>query len=352
MTRSRKSAVDLSEPTGKASGRGAGHPGSRGLVAAASLLLTAGLVAACGSGDSGGGAAAEESGGGSAGGTTTVRVATNNAIGALPVLVAEEQGFFEDHGLDVTHEVVPNITLIPATLGSTYDLGYSVGPIMINAASQGIPVVAVSGNEYNSSELNTLQVIARDGISSPEDLEGKRVAAPTIVGNLNLATQHWLEENGVDPKSVTFVEVPTPTMIQQLEAGVVDAVELQYPFIPQALDKGFESLGDPILSIDDPMPMTFWMGTKTWVDENGEAADAFRDALDDAMAWITDNPDEAYQMASDFTQVPLDLVKEIPLEQFSTDYSADALQSWGDVMKEQAGFAGSVNYDDMVHDQG
>lgn len=336
----------------------------------AALALAAGLVAACGSsggsntsntqpattgaGESPTGNASQPATTPTSGELTKVRVGMTNAVGALPVLVAQKEGYFKQHGLDVTAEPVGNLGLIPAALGKTYDVGVTVGPILISAVASGLPLVAISGNEFDSTEvskasdLNELRIVVPTKIKTPKDLAGKRMATPTLQGNFNLCTKQWLVEQGVDISTVNFVQVANPNMPEQLKAGVVDAAQVQPPFTAQALVDGFHSFGDPCPSIADPIQMTYYIATQNWVNSNKDAAAGYKAALGDAIKWIADHNDEAYQMEADFTKIDINALKQIPLINFSTDYSVEGLKAWGDAMKKYGGFTGNVDYDAMV----
>ncbi len=281
------------------------------------------------------------------GGGTTIRVGVNNATGAVPILVAEQQGFFTEHDINVQHQVITDITQIPAALGKSLDLGFSVGPITINAASQGLPIVAVLGNEYDDASLQGFHIIATKGISSAKDLAGKTIGAPTITGNLTLATKYWLAANGVDVNSVKFVQVATPNLIDQMNQGLIDAAEMQYPFISVAKAAGLSDLGDPIEAMGYPTSMSGWIGNTDWVSANANAVEAFRQAMSESVDWIKANPDAARKVLADFTSLTADQVATVPLD-YTTDLTPDGLKAWGDVMTQQGGFAGTVDYDALV----
>jgi NitT/TauT family transport system substrate-binding protein len=280
---------------------------------------------------------------------TDVRVALNNTSDSLPIVVAQKEGFFEKAGLNVTTTTLADITVVPSLLGSQYDVGFTVAPILIRAASSGLPVVMISGNNGDSPEDQPVQIYVRKGITSVKELAGKRIGSPTLTGNINTATKAWLSKNGVDPNGVQFVQVPTPNMVDQLNAGQVDAVEIIYPFINLAKSAGLKTLGDPerVLS-KGYVGGTYWAASTDWTSKNPAAVKAFRGALDQADQWIAKNPTKAYQVAADYTKVPVAQAKKSPLGDYTTTVSAADLKIWGDAMKKYAGFTGTIDYAALV----
>ncbi|HEX3789274.1 MAG TPA: ABC transporter substrate-binding protein [Pseudonocardiaceae bacterium] len=314
---------------------------TRTRLARLGLLLGCGVLAltACGSG----GSSNSASGGG------PIRIALNNTNDSLSVEVAQQEGFFKKHNITITPKTLSDITLVPSLLGKQYDVGFSVGPIMIRAAAQGVPIVAISGNDGDSPQDQGVQIFARKGITSVKQLQGKRIGSPTLTGNINIATKAWLSGSGVNPTGEQFVQVATPNMIDQLQAGQVDAVELIYPFITLAKQAGFTSLGDPerVLS-SNYVGGTYWTADKAWATANPTEVDNFRAAMSDADKWITANPAAAYQISATYTKVTPAQAKLAPLGPYTTDVSAADLKIWGDAMHKFGGFGGSVDYSSLV----
>ncbi len=308
-------------------------------AAVAAVALTTSLVACAGS-----------AGEGDEGGSTVIRLALNNTSSSLSAVVAEEQGFFEAHGLEVESTVMTDITKIPPALGNQYDIGFSVAPLVIRGATQGLGVVAVSGNGTTSDEFPHVQVVttADSGIESVEDLEGRTLAGPTLTGTLHLGTLQWLEDAGVSAADVDAVQVATPVMMDQLEQGIIDAAELQEPYLTLAESEGFVLIGHPLSSVSETAQESLWIADGSWAEENGEAVAAFRAAISDAAAWIRDNDEEAKAVLAEFTGTDPALLKDSLIMHFTSDIRPEDLEAWGAVMKNVAGFEGTVDAESLV----
>jgi len=319
-----------------------------------SAVVAAGFIAlaGCSSGSSSSSASTTtgSSASGSSAGNTTIRIALNNTSDSLPIVVAEKQGFFAENHITVQPTTLADITVIPSLLGRQYDVGFTVAPIFINAVSAGVKAVMISGNDGDSPTHEGVQVFVGKGISSAADLKGKRIGSPTLTGNINTATKAWLATNGVDPKSVQFVQVPTPNMADELKAGQIDGAEMIYPFISVAKADGLKSLGDPERSLtSNYLGGTYWAASSGWAESNPTAVAGFRTAIKEADAWIAANNAAAYQDIADYTKVSLSQAKESPLTVYTTDVSGADLKIWGDAMTKYAGFTKTVDYSTLVY---
>jgi NitT/TauT family transport system substrate-binding protein len=279
----------------------------------------------------------------------TVRIIMNNTNDALDVVVAEQQGFFTRHGVKVSTKTTNDVSQVPSLLGSQYDIGFSVSPILIRAAAAGVPVVAVSGNDGDFPGDPSVEIIVRKGITRVDQLKGKRIGSPTLTGNLNVATKAWLAQHGVDPKQEQYLQVATPNMLDQIKAGQLDAVQLIPPFVSLAKKAGFKSLGDPDKALTKKsLGGTYWIANSSWAEKHPDKVRAFRAALDDASRWVKDNQAKAYQVSADYTKVDPKLAKLSPLGPFTTDVKVADLKIWGEAMRKYGDFYNTVDYAGLV----
>lgn len=279
-----------------------------------------------------------------------LRIAVNNTQASLPVVVADEEGYFEEQGLDAKVTTVTDISKIPPTLGKQYDIGFGVQPSLIQAAAKGIDIAAVSGNATSSKEQQDYVIMARPeaGINNPSDFSGKKVGSPTLNGNIHTATKYWLKTNDVNPSSITEMQVPTPTMVDQLEAGLIDAAEMQQPFIEQAEKAGMVKVGYALSAVADPTSMSCWIADRTWATENGETLSKYRAALDDANEWIRDNDADARKVLSEFTGQSLETIGDAPLTDFNTQIDVESVKQWDAPMKAVTDFKADLDYSKLV----
>lgn len=321
--------------------------GVRSLV----LTLVIGLVgAACGGTSS-------ETGGDSAGpgGTPTpVRIAYVPATTTLLVHVAETRGYFEERGLDVTLTEAANISDIPAALGRQFDITLGTATDLLRAGSAGIDLVQISGNTVDTEENPFVQLIVPpdSGITDIAQLEGRTVGSPTLSGVIHAAVLHWVQQEGVDPSSVSGVQVPPPNLPDQLNAGQIDAAEVLEPFASQLLAKGNRSLGDPFASIGLPLATNFWMATGEWARSNPDVVSAFVDALDQAVDFIATDAPEARRILQQYTGLPAPVAETVPLPTYDLDIRVDDLATWAEVLRDLGELDGEVDPEELVFSPG
>jgi NitT/TauT family transport system substrate-binding protein len=114
-----------------------------------------------------------------------------------------------------------------AMLAGDLDIAYVGSAPFIAAVSSGLDAKIVAAVQTQGSDL-----VLRNGVeySTPADLVGKKIATfpPGTIQDTILRT--WLEENGVDPASVTIVAMDPGAATTTISAGHVDGVFLPHPY--------------------------------------------------------------------------------------------------------------------------
>jgi ABC-type nitrate/sulfonate/bicarbonate transport system substrate-binding protein len=314
-------------------------------VRPAAFLALAVLLATAACGTSGSGASDA-----SASGPQHVDVGYTPITTALPAWVAQEKGFFKANHLDVTLKVSANINTMPPLMGKQYDIALSTQPDLIKAASSGLPIVQVSGDALDTKANPTVLIMVRpdSGITSIADLRGKRVAAPSLGGNIHLSLLYLLEKNGVPPTSIQGVQVPSPNIPDQLTSKQVDAAEVLQPFANALLAKGMVSLGDPFRSIGDSVTQTFWISDRSWATSHRTVIDNWTKALDQASEFISSHKEQTVAVMQKYTHQPAAALADTPLPDYSFTNDVEQLRTWIKVMKEVGDFTPRVEDPDQL----
>lgn len=322
----------------------------RRLPLVAALLGLCLVAASCGDDDS---PEARDSTATTTAGPTRLRVAFVPATTALPLQVAEKQGIFDRHRLDVELTQAANISDIPATLGRQFDITLGTATDLIRAGGAGLDVVQVAGNTNSTKANPFVQLIVRpgSGIENVKQLEGKTVGSPTLSGVIHAAVQYWAKKEGADPAKIRGVEAPSPNLPDQLKASRIDAVEALEPFASALRKDGNVSLGDPFASIADPLATNFWVAQGAWARSNRDAVARFVDALEEAKAFIDQNPTEARRILQEYTNMPAPVASTVPLPTYNFDIRKGDLSRWVDVLEEIGQFKGKVDVDELVLSQ-
>jgi ABC-type nitrate/sulfonate/bicarbonate transport system substrate-binding protein len=268
--------------------------------------------------------------------SVAVRAAYIPVVTWTPAWVAKEKGFFAKHGLDVTLTATQNLSLLPGTVGRQFEFAPSTAPDLLKAAASGLDVVAVAASVFETEDnVSTRLMVAKDsGISSAKDLVGKLIATPTIGGVIHVSVLYWLKKNGVDPAGIRAVEVPFPNMADHLKAKRVDAVEAVEPFVGVLQAAGNIPLTAPLLSAGKEVLFPFWISSGEWARSHASTVAAWKASLDDAIAFIQENPDEARKIVAQYTRLPEPAVKATPFPTYRTAITAKDIELWANVMRE------------------
>lgn len=339
----------VSELSTRLAARGRTTATPRRLPALAAVVTLALVGAACGS-DSESSSESQDDTATTVAGPTKLRVSFVPATTALPLHIAKEKGIFERNNLDVTLEQAANISDIPATLGRQFDIALGTATDLIRAGAAGLDVVQVAGNTTSTKENPFVQLVvpANSGITSVAQLKDKTVGTPTLSGVIHAAVQYWAKQEGVEPGSIKGVEAPSPNLPDQLKAGRVDAVEALEPFATSLKSAGNVSLGDPFTSIADTLATNFWIAQGKWARDNEAAIDRFVKSLDEAAAFIEQNPAEARQVLQAYTGLPAPVANSVPLPTYNFDVRTEDLGKWVKVLKDIGQLNGDVEPKDLV----
>jgi NitT/TauT family transport system substrate-binding protein len=247
-----------------------------GTVIAAALLLSA-----CG----GGGRPND--------GSVAIGVYPASAL-SLPVYVAVQQGMFDKEGLHV--ELIDGKNgpeLISGLIGGTTDLAVGAPGTVVPAIEQGQSLRPLS--PYGSIDL-AIAVTKDSGITTIEDLPGKRIAIPSRGGAAEQFVNQLLAERNIDASTVQFIAAaPTASQIPLARKGDIDAAVLT-----AASQAVFDAQGIPMTAITEVDPVgsdgvsSYGLGTvlvTTATFAESDAAAPVCAALEAAAGWIADPAD-------------------------------------------------------------
>ena len=214
-----------------------------------------------------------------------LRIAVNMWPGLYPAAIAQEQGFFAKHNVQVEiryYESYPQ-TYADLVVGKVDGLSAIVGDtLLINNQTKLkfiFPVDASDGADV---------FIVGPDVQSAADLKGKRLGAGFgTYGELYVRT--LLQQNGISLDDVTMVNSPAETAAEAYPSQV-DAIHTYEPYASETLTKGGH-----ILSTSSETP-NLMLGAMTFpaklVEERPEDIQAFTDAWFEAVDWMYAHPDE------------------------------------------------------------
>jgi NitT/TauT family transport system substrate-binding protein len=255
----------------------------------------------------------------------------------LGAFVAQEEGFFRKHGLDVTFQTVAGGALVPGLQGGSLQIATLPPTNMLLAVDGGLDLVAVAGTSvFDKSDTNAgLLVAANSGIATPKDLIGKKIGVPSIGGFLYVMARKWVADKGVDPKQVNFVEVNFPQTADLLKSGSIDAGVSAQPFISRALQAN-TAKALAYFPADLPAQTTgvFYASTRQWANANPAAVRGFRAAIAEAVVFAEKNPQAAMAHLGKYVKLPPEVLASLPMPRLYADVTEPQLRYWVDTMSE------------------
>lgn len=258
------------------------------------LLALAATLAACGGSDEAttGGAASD------AAATTTAPTSITVSyfwptvdFMAVPLVAAQEQGYFAEEGLEVEVVFPPDPASAAKLLGTgDAQLGIVTTTDIASAVANEVPIIAIG----NYTMGNNWGLFTKPGTPIAIDaLAGKRIAGYGDTWT-NAMLPFVLGEAGLEEGDVEVVTVDWDLPL--LLSGEVDVTTNTTNYIrPGVLEETGEEPG-ALLARDHgapDVPVWVFAGNSAFLEEDPEAAAAFMRAMAKGIEWAEANPDEA-----------------------------------------------------------
>ncbi|MDB5544181.1 MAG: hypothetical protein JWO64_1330 [Hyphomicrobiales bacterium] len=225
-----------------------------------------------------------------------VNIGYATASDYLAVFVAKEKGYFDKHNIDAVITRVPIITNVPPALVSgSMQIGVTTMPSLLQAVDGGLDLTLIAGAARHIKERPTISLAVKKDFKyeKPADLVGKKVGVSGLNNVMDVFMRKWLMNNGVDPKRVTFIEVPLPQMPDMLRNGTLDAATPVEPIRSAVVNSGAGTIVAEFFSDVNPnVLVSGWITTGDWARKNPQVVKNFREAIDEGLAYIKTNPED------------------------------------------------------------
>ena len=274
----------------------------------------------------------------------------------FPVYIAEEQGFFEEAGLDVTVEVISNAaSIVPSVMNGQIDIGTSATPPFLTAVEQDMPILAVA-NAANTSDdpqkdTGAFIVGADSDIESPVDLEGKTVAVNALSSLPHVAAAARISADGGDPDSVQFVSMPFNDMETALTQDRVDAILAVEPFMSQNLAAGGKEISSLYVDVYPPSTThTLYFGSQQMFQTSPETLISFRDAVGRATELVADDPDILREALVEYGGMSEEVAQSVNLPIYQTEFNIDGINDMMNKMVENGFLEAELPVEELIMD--
>jgi NitT/TauT family transport system substrate-binding protein len=287
----------------------------------------------------------------------------------LPIIVGQEEGFFEGVGLEVEIVEQPNQLTATQALEATDSQITPMSLPSLAAAIEAQGGTADVGYFCGLRPSDELSIMAPEGSDLPamsegeswEDvlgaLEGKKIGIPTPPGaGFALQFIAALEEAGVEDATYVNVGAAPATIEAVLKNESVDVAVAFPPGTQQFITKG--SAKQLIVMSDGPSMYkdayaSGWAGPKSWIEGNPEQATAFCDAYGQALEFINDPANLAEATAYTVEAIAIDeaaaeLMVENTFPSWTQDLPEAAIDFSLQSMKDVGVLKTDLSFDDVV----
>lgn len=280
-----------------------------------------------------------------------IRIAVLPILDALPMYVAQENGYFESNGVNV--EFIPvgsaaerdQVMAAGQADGMINDL---VSTLLYNQDTTQIQIVSFARTATPEFPQYRILAAQDSGIDSVEGLKGVEIGI-SEGSVIEYTTDRFLEAEGFTPIEINTIAVPRMDLrMSLLESGELMAANLPDPLSSLAIQSGavpiiddtsYPEYGNSLLSF-----------RKSVIDANPEAIRGFLAAVEQASKEINSDPSKWDELLTEKKLVPAPLIGSYKIPTFPTG-SVPSEAQWNDVVAwgmEKGLISDDVSYNQSV----
>lgn len=265
----------------------------------------------------------------------------------LPEFVAQEQGFYEDHNLEVELVHIADSSIpVRSMIAGELDVSQTGMSETLAAVDKGAALRTIGG--VHTGLHYGLYVGADSGIAAVEDMVGKRVGISSPGSLPHVVIMALLQEAGVSQEDIDTIQwvalAGSSARLNGIIGGTIDATVAGYN--PRVLaDPSIKMLAN----VADELPryvMTPWDARVEAIEERSDVLKRFIKAELLATRWVLDNKEEALKVASQYFDY-----NDEEMNDFYDFYASGIWNPNGEVTPEQAQYMQELNAQVGMQDQ-
>jgi NitT/TauT family transport system substrate-binding protein len=197
-------------------------------------------------------------------------------------------------------------------------------------------------------------MVAKDSpIQTPADLVGKTIAVIALNSQQHFIVRMALEQAGVDPDKVKFIQLPPDSMDQALASGQVDAAVFTEPFMTVEAQKGSRVIlknEATAVPADVDVNGTGYLTTKSFLADHPDLVQDFYEAVSESISYSRDHQDEMRAVIPEFTDFSLDQANAMKFGQvYEPGFKLDGVQWTLDNMLTQGFLKKAPSVSDLIY---
>jgi NitT/TauT family transport system substrate-binding protein len=283
---------------------------------------------------------------------TLIRMTVLPILDTLPMYVAEKEGIFEKHQIEV--EFIPagsapkRDELINAGQADGM-INEIVSTIFYNRDQTQVQIVRYARTATSDSGIFQILASAQSGITDIQQLKGAEIGIShgTVIEYL---TDRLLQAEGFSQDEIRTIAVPDiGQRMALLGSGELRAAMLPDPLASLILQQG------AVFILDDSLHPNYshsvYTFRKEFIDQNSDAVRGFLAAVEEAVELINANPDNYGVLLTERELVPPPLAGSFKVPQFVTN-GVPTQSQWDDVaawINEKNLDVGNATYEDSIN---
>jgi NitT/TauT family transport system substrate-binding protein len=265
-----------------------------------------------------------------ASGLTVRLLVAQGALGDWSAFAAQEQGYFQDEGVEVQiNSFSRQSDIATAIISGRGDVGFGSLPTVLTGALTGAPLEMISATQMatpNGGYDNWWATLPGSPINKPADLRGKKVDIYSQNSLAQAVTREILANAGIKADEYQEVVVPFPQSYTALEGGLLDVALFIEPFYTASNQLSKQKYGKPLKLIytyltdfKNGLDLTAMFANTDFVTKNPDAVRAFLRATTRAAKWGNTHPVELKKIIAKYAGVPYDDIKDMIPSEMSED---------------------------------
>ena len=223
------------------------------------------------------------------------------------VVVAQQQGFFEEQGLQVElQNFSSGLKVVQAIVSGDVQVGGSSIEPVVNASAQGGQLSIIGGY----ADRLTVSMVTPDSIQSAADLRGETLGIQDVGAFREVMTRMVLESAGLTPDDVSYRPVDSNAYISALLSEQISSAILQTEQAVETInqDASFHEIAD-LYEVEPDYYGTYFV-EGGWLSENPDTAVRFLTAITQAHRFMYENREETVPIVAEATGFDPEVIDE------------------------------------------
>jgi ABC-type nitrate/sulfonate/bicarbonate transport system substrate-binding protein len=272
--------------------------------------------------------------------TGQVRIAYPPMLASLPVVAAQQQQMFQRHRLHA--EVAPfssSNDMVSALVAGQVDVLPAVSLVpLLHLEIQQPGRFRVFAHSRMRRGNSTYRIVVKSGspLQKLQDLAGKKIGVFPGMSATRLISA-FLQREGVDPKTITFIQLPPSAQVSSLESGAVDALFSYDPLVLIAEPGKYRTLSDSVYAeLMEPCPVGVSVISRDFERRHPDAGARAVAVIQEAISYVGSHPQQATALLPRFIRLTPEMAARVNVADITLSNQVDAvvLQRFIDMLYE------------------